>query len=75
MGFIDHRRSASDGRSVRISVTDKGANLRKLVEEIYQRHVRALDEVGGFTGDEISALTQVLRRLDRFWMDQILYRL
>jgi DNA-binding MarR family transcriptional regulator len=75
MGFLDHQRSRVDRRSVRIKLTDKGADLRDIVEQLYQKHVRTVENVGGVSGDEFASLNKALHRLERFWTDQILYRL
>jgi len=73
--FLDHQRSRVDRRSVRIKLTDKGREVRDVVETLYQKHVRTVEQVGGITSDEFAALNKALHRLERFWTDQILYRL
>jgi len=75
MGFLDHQRSRVDRRSVRIKLTDKGREVRDVVDTLYQKHVRTVEQVGGINADEFSALNKALHRLERFWTDQILYRL
>ena len=75
MGFLDHQRSRVDRRSVRIKLTDKGTDVRDIVEQLYQKHVRTVEQVGGISGDEFAGLNKALHRLERFWTDQILYRL
>ena len=75
MGFLDHQRSRVDRRSVRIKLTDKGVDVRDTVEQLYQKHVRTVEQVGGISGEEFAALNKALHRLERFWTDQILYRL
>ena len=75
MGFLDHRRSRIDRRSVRIKLTDKGREVRDIVEMLYQKHVGSVAQVGGINSDEFSTLNKSLQRLERFWTDQILYRL
>ncbi|MGP0090525.1 MAG: transcriptional regulator LdtR [Xanthobacteraceae bacterium] len=75
MGFLDHQRSRIDRRSVRIKLTDKGRDVRDIVEALYQKHVRTVEHVGGISSDEFSNLNKSLHRLERFWTDQILYRL
>ncbi len=75
MGFLDHQRSRVDRRSVRIKLTEKGADVRDIVEQLYQKHVRTVEQVGGINTDEFSSLNKALHRLERFWTDQILYRL
>jgi DNA-binding MarR family transcriptional regulator len=74
-GFLDHQRSRVDRRSVRIKLTDKGREVRNIVEALYQKHVRTVEQVGGINGGEFAVLNKSLHRLERFWTDQILYRL
>ncbi len=75
LGFLDHQRSRVDRRSVRIKLTDKGGEVREVVEQLYQKHVRTVEQVGGINTDEFTTLNKSLHRLERFWTDQILYRL
>jgi DNA-binding MarR family transcriptional regulator len=75
MGFLDHQRSRIDRRSVRIKLTDKGHEMRDIVDALYQKHVRTVEQVGGINSDEFTTLNKSLHRLERFWTDQILYRL
>jgi DNA-binding MarR family transcriptional regulator len=75
MGFLDHQRSRVDRRSVRIKLTDKGREVRDIVESLYQKHVRTVEQVGGIAAEEFGTLNKSLHRLERFWTDQILYRL
>ena len=75
MGFLDHQRSRVDRRSVRIRLTEAGCEVRDIVEGLYQKHVRTVEQVGGITADEFATLNKSLHRLERFWTDQILYRL
>ena len=75
MGFLDHQRSRVDRRSVRIRLTEKGTDVRDIVEQLYQKHVRTVEQVGGINAEEFATLNKSLHRLERFWTDQILYRL
>ena len=75
MGYLDHQRSRIDRRSVRIKLTDKGREVRDIVDTLYQKHVASVAQVGGIGGEEFAALNKSLQRLERFWTDQILYRL
>jgi DNA-binding MarR family transcriptional regulator len=74
-GFLDHQRSCIDRRSVRIKLTDKGREVRDIVDAFCQKHVRTVEQVGGINADEFSTLSKSLHRLERFWIDHILYRL
>ena len=75
MGFLDHQRSRVDRRSVRIKLTEKGSEVCETVRALYEKHVRTVEQVGGITADEFAGLNKSLHRLERFWTDQILYRL
>ncbi len=75
LGFLDHQRSRIDRRSVRIRLTPQGQEIRKIVEALYQKHVKTVEQVGGISNEEFATLNKSLHRLERFWTDQILYRL
>jgi DNA-binding MarR family transcriptional regulator len=75
LGFLDHQRSRVDRRSVRIRLTPQGQEIRRIVDSLYQKHVKTVEQVGGISGEEFSTLNKSLHRLERFWTDQILYRL
>ncbi len=72
-GYLHHERSAVDRRSVRIRLTEKGQTVRDAVAELFDRHAEAMvsDEVVG--GEGLSDMNNGLRRMERFWMDQIRY--
>src|SRR5712671_2088282 len=75
MGYLDHQRSRIDRRSVRIKLTDTGIEVCETVRSLYEKHVRTVEQVGGINADEFAGLNKALHRLERFWTDQILYRL
>jgi len=75
MDFLDHQRSRIDRRSVRIKLTDKGREVHDIVDALYQKHECTVQQVGGINSDEFTNLNKSLHRLERFWNDQILYRL
>jgi DNA-binding MarR family transcriptional regulator len=74
-GFIRHERSRVDRRSVRVSLTDEGLEVARIVNDLYDRHVQSIDKVGGISPEDFNHLNRTLQRLERFWTDQILYRL
>jgi DNA-binding MarR family transcriptional regulator len=75
LGFLDHQRSRVDRRSVRIRLTTQGQEIRRIVDALYQKHVKTVEQVGGISSEEFATLNKSLHRLERFWTDQILYRL
>jgi DNA-binding MarR family transcriptional regulator len=74
-GYVNHERSNSDKRSVRVKLTPKGQAIRERIDALYNRQLQAVEEVVGLTVDEFDRLNKALTRLERFWTDQILYRL
>jgi DNA-binding MarR family transcriptional regulator len=68
-------RSRVDRRSVRIRLTPQGQEIRRIVDALYQKHVKTVEQVGGISNEEFATLNKSLHRLERFWTDQILYRL
>jgi DNA-binding MarR family transcriptional regulator len=75
LGFLDHQRSRVDRRSVRIRLTTQGQEIRRIVDTLYQKHVKTVEQVGGISNEEFATLNKSLHRLERFWTDQILYRI
>lgn len=75
MGFLHHQRSRMDRRSVRIRLTDKGVEVRDIVDSLYAKHIKTVEQVGGIQAAEFQTLNKALVRLERFWTDQIRFRL
>ena len=75
LGFVAHRRSKVDRRTVRVSLTKAGKEVAKIVEGLYDRHIGSIESVGGIDAAEFERLNRAMQRLDRFWNDQIAYRL
>jgi DNA-binding MarR family transcriptional regulator len=75
MGYIRYERSRLDRRSVRVSLTDMGRELRGVVSRLCDRHVDSIDEQDGISAGELAQMRSSLQRLERFLTDQIVYRL
>ncbi|MEM8665382.1 MAG: winged helix DNA-binding protein [Pseudomonadota bacterium] len=75
LGYLVQRRSTKDRRTVRITVTEQGAQVCALVERLLDRHMQSLGPIGGVDDQTLQGTAQTLRRLDRYWKDQVLYRL
>ncbi len=74
-GYVNHERSSSDKRSVRVRLTPKGQAIRERVDALYNRQLHSVEEVVGLSVEEFERINKALTRLERFWTDQILYRL
>jgi DNA-binding MarR family transcriptional regulator len=75
MGYIHYKRSEIDRRSVRVSLTDKGKDACDVLDKLYNRQLGSLEAVGEVSQGDIAGLNTALVRLERFWSDQIRYRL
>jgi len=75
VGFLHHSRSRIDRRSVRISLTERGKEVHRIVASIYEKHARTIEQIGGIPGDDFARMNASLLRLERYWTDQIKYRL
>jgi DNA-binding MarR family transcriptional regulator len=75
LGYVHHERAANDRRSVRVRLTPKGQAVRNRVDALYDRQMRAVEQVVGLNADELDRINKSLARLERYWTDQILYRL
>jgi DNA-binding MarR family transcriptional regulator len=74
-GYINHERCDNDRRSVRVRLTDKGREVHDILASLYKRHLQSIEKVGGVGAEELEQVNKSLHRLERFWTDQILYRL
>src|SRR5687768_11024455 len=74
-GYVNHERSTSDKRSVRVRLTPRGQEIRKKIDALYNRQVLSITDVASLSVEEFDRLNKALARLERFWTDQILYRL
>jgi DNA-binding MarR family transcriptional regulator len=74
-GYVNHERSNADKRSVRIKLTSKGQAIRERIDALYNRQLASVEQLVGLSVEEFDKLNKALTRLERFWTDQILYRL
>ncbi|MDB9856779.1 winged helix DNA-binding protein [Amylibacter sp.] len=72
-GYMHHHRCEIDRRAVRVKLTAKGREIRGIVADLFQRHA------GGMIGQDVigeAGLQNIntdLRRVERYWTDQIRY--
>jgi DNA-binding MarR family transcriptional regulator len=74
-GYINHERSDVDRRSVHVSLTEKGNQIRDIVVKLFDRHLESIEAVGNVSAQDFENMNVSLRRLERFWLDQVRYRL
>jgi DNA-binding MarR family transcriptional regulator len=73
MGYMHHQRCEIDRRSVRVRLTTRGREIRDMVRDLFSRHASGLQEKGVLGPDGIDEITHSLRRIERYWADQIRY--
>ncbi len=75
MGYIHQERSETDRRSIRVKLTDKGQEVCDIINGLYGRQLEALEKVAGLTEGSLSEVNKSLVLLERYWTDQIRFRL
>ena len=73
MGYMHHQRCEIDRRSVRVRLTAKGREIRDMVQTLFERHSEGLERQGVLGSDGIDRVNHSLKRVERFWSDQIRY--
>ncbi len=72
-GYMHHQRCEIDRRSVRVRLTQQGRDVRDVVANLFVRHAETLASKEVFSLEEMENNNMALRRLERFWSEQIRY--
>lgn len=73
MGYMHHQRCDIDRRSVRVRLTDKGRAVRNVVQNLFDQHADTMETKDVLPLDTLDTVITSLRRMERFWTDQIRY--
>ncbi len=73
MDYMHHQRCEIDRRSVRVRLTEKGRAVFKTVEDLFERHADGLQSRKVLDRAGIENINSSLRRVERYWTDQIRY--
>jgi DNA-binding MarR family transcriptional regulator len=73
MGYMHHQRCEIDRRSVRVRLTQKGRQIRNIVAGLFSRHAEGLEGKAVIDRQGIDDITASLKRVERYWTDQIRY--
>ena len=71
-GYLLQERSPHDKRSVRVKLSEKGLTLHKHMSAQLEKQVTALANTG-ISDSELTASSETLRKLERFWTGMISY--
>lgn len=73
LGYMHHQRSEIDRRSVRVRLTEKGRTVRGLLADLFARHAEGMERRNLIDAAGMEDINTALRRMERFWTDQIRY--
>jgi DNA-binding MarR family transcriptional regulator len=73
MGYMHHQRCEIDRRSVRVRLTPRGREIRDIVSALFARHAEGLEGKDVISSQGIEDITASLKRVERYWSDQIRY--
>jgi DNA-binding MarR family transcriptional regulator len=73
LGYMHHQRSELDRRSVRVRLTEKGWRVRSVLSDLFERHAEVLLKKAVIDAAGMEEVNHSLKRLERFWTDQIRY--
>lgn len=73
LGYMHHQRCEIDRRSVRVRLTERGRHVRDTVAALFERQAEGLVRQGVLDNDGVDRVNHCLRRIERFWTDQIRY--
>jgi DNA-binding MarR family transcriptional regulator len=73
MGYMHHQRCEIDRRSVRVRLTPRGREIRDIVSGLFRRHAATLEDRAVLDRLGLDDVAGALRRMERFWTDQIRY--
>lgn len=73
LGYMHHQRSELDRRSVRVRLTEKGRRMRAMLAGLFDRHCEVVERKTLLDAAGMEEVNSALRRMERFWGDQIRY--
>ncbi|MFP7571940.1 MarR family winged helix-turn-helix transcriptional regulator [Marivita sp. S2033] len=73
MGYMHHQRCEIDRRSVRVRLTTRGREIRSLISALFARHADGLLHKNVIDDTTLGDMSDTLRRMERYWTDQIRY--
>ena len=73
LGYMHHKRSEIDRRSVRVRLTEKGRRVRGQLVDLFARHAEGLGKRGLIDPAGMEHINNSLKRMERYWTEQIRY--
>ena len=72
-GYMHHERSEIDRRSVRVRLTEKGREIRMIIARLFATHAEGLVNREVLNQEQMEDIIASLRRVERYWTEQIRY--
>lgn len=72
-GYMHHQKCDVDRRAVRVRLTEKGRAIRSIIAELFQRHADGIQSREVLGNIRLPDMNASLRRMERYWSDQIRY--
>ncbi|MGB4825687.1 MAG: winged helix DNA-binding protein [Paracoccaceae bacterium] len=73
LGYMHHQRSEIDRRSVRVKLSEKGRRVRGHVSDLFARQAEVIERRGLVDTSGMDEINTALKRMERFWTEQIRY--
>ena len=73
MGYMHHQRCEVDRRAVRVRLTPRGREVHDALAGLFGRHADGIRHTGILSDDGLVEIVGTLRRVERYWADQIRY--
>lgn len=67
-GYLIQERSVHDKRSIRVKLSEKGIELKRVLSDMFVRHEGQIE--GTDTAQSLGSLIESLKMLERFWAGQ-----
>ncbi|MBV6632750.1 MAG: winged helix-turn-helix transcriptional regulator [Alphaproteobacteria bacterium] len=71
-GYLIQERSVHDRRSIRVKLSDKGHEIRTLMNEVFERHIGNVEN-SGLDLEQLKTVNDALKNLERFLTGQVGY--
>jgi DNA-binding MarR family transcriptional regulator len=72
-GYMHHQRCEIDRRAVRVRLTDKGREVHQAIGDLFARHADGIRHTGVLSDAGLIEMVSTLKRMERYWGDQIRY--
>lgn len=72
-GYVTQSRNDQDRRAIRVRLSDAGQAVRDDIDRLFARHADDLVASGVLDDPPLARVNQQLRRIERYWSEQIRY--